>query len=61
MFETRPEGSHVNALEGRLECIENKGICSITDGMDVLKTTLDYRKGDRHALLTVCQPSLRNL
>lgn len=61
MFETGPEGSHVNALERRLECIDNKGICSITDGVDILITAPEYRKWERHALLTVCQPSLRNL
>ncbi len=64
MFETGPEGSHVYALERGLECIDDKGVCSITDGMDILKTALEYRrefKGGRRALLTVCQPSLRNL
>ena len=41
MFESRPEGSHVNALERRLECIDDKGICSVADGMDILKTALE--------------------
>lgn len=44
MFETGPEGGHVDALERGLECIDDEGVCSVTDGMDILKTTLEYRR-----------------
>jgi len=42
MLKTGSEGSHVDAFESRLECIEDKSICSITNGMDILETAHDF-------------------
>jgi hypothetical protein len=44
MLQTGPEGSHVDALERGLKCIDDKGVCSITDGMDILKQPLNTER-----------------
>jgi len=61
MLETGSEGSNIDAFESRLECIEDKSICSITNGMDILETAYDLGVGKDVTPLTGCQPSLKNL
>ena len=62
MLKTRSKGSHVDALERRLECVDDKSIGSITNCMDILERVGDYLgKVKDGVLLTVCQPSRRNL
>jgi hypothetical protein len=33
VLELRRESSHVNALQCRLKCVDDKGVCSITNGV----------------------------
>ena len=62
MFKTRSERSHVDTFEGGFECIDDKSICSITNCMHILEKIGDYLgKVKAGVLLTVCQPSRRNL
>jgi hypothetical protein len=62
MFKTRSECSHIDTFERRLECIDDESICSITNCMDILERVGDYLgKVKDGVLLTVCQPSRRNL
>jgi hypothetical protein len=62
MFKTRSERSHVDTFERRLECIDDKSICSITNCMNILEKIRDYLgKVKDGVLLTVCQPSRKNL
>jgi len=42
MLKTRSEGSHVDTLKCRLECVDDKSICSITNCMDILETAHDF-------------------
>jgi hypothetical protein len=61
VFKARSERSHVNSFERRLECIDDKSICSITNCMDILERVHDnLGKVKDGVLLTVCQPSRRN-
>jgi hypothetical protein len=61
MFKTRSERSHVDTFERRLECIDDKSICSITNSMDILERVRDYLGNVKDGVpLTVCQPSRRN-
>lgn len=45
MLKTRSKGSHVDALERRLECVDDKSIGSITNCMDVLETVHEFWEG----------------
>jgi hypothetical protein len=61
VFQTGSERSYVNTFERRLECVDDKSICSITNCMDILERVRDYLGKVRDGvLLTVCQPSRRN-
>ena len=42
MFKTGSERSHVDTFERRLECVDDKSICSITNCMDILERVGDY-------------------
>ncbi len=41
MLKTGPERGHVNALERGLERIDDKGVRSVTNGMDILKAAFE--------------------
>jgi hypothetical protein len=61
MLKTRSEGGHIDTFKRRLECIEDKSVCSVTNRMDILETAHDFLgKGKDVTSLTGCQPSLRN-
>ena len=61
VFKARSERSHVDTLERRLECIDDKSIRSITNCMDILERVCDHLGKVKDGILTVCQPSRRNL
>ena len=42
VLKTRSERSHVDTFESRLECVDDKSICSITNCMDILERVHDY-------------------
>lgn len=47
VLKTRSESSHVDALERRLEGIDDKSISSITNCVDILATPHESREGGR--------------
>lgn len=47
VLKTRSEGSHVDALERRLEGVDDKSISSITNCVDILETPYEFRGGER--------------
>jgi len=60
MFKTRSEGSYVDAIERRLECVNDKSICSITDCMDILEMRCNSRgTGETLAFLLSASRLLR--
>ena len=43
MLKTGLEGGHIDAFKSRLKCIKDKGICSITNSMDILETAHNFQ------------------